>query len=165
MFCKRRSVTLLLERGSSIAKFLRTLILKIICERMLLKISVSVANSEAVIQRFSVKKVLLEFCKLHSKSPVQSLLFHQVAGLRPWHRRFPVNIMKFLRPPFFIEHLWWLLLQIYRREAISDFFYPFKSYPKFCYGGMVLSCNMFFQGLSDTVFFSCKHDIFIIKKL
>ena len=29
---------------------------------------------------------------------------------RLWHRRFPVNFAKFLRTPFFIEHLWWLLL-------------------------------------------------------
>ena len=30
---------------------------------------------------------------------------------------------------------------------------------------MVLSYNMFFQDLSDTVFLSYKHDIFIMKKL
>ena len=29
---------------------------------------------------------------------------------RPWHRCFPVNFEKFLRTPFFTEHLWWLLL-------------------------------------------------------
>ena len=28
---------------------------------------------------------------------------------RLWHRFFPVNFVKFLRIPFFIEHLWWLL--------------------------------------------------------
>ena len=61
MFCKRRSVTLLLERGSIItAKFLRALILKNICERLLVKIGISVTNSEAVAQRSSVKKVFLE---------------------------------------------------------------------------------------------------------
>ena len=45
--------------------------------------------------------------------------FDKDAGLRPatllkkrlWHRCFPVNFVKFLRTPFFIEHLWWLLLQ------------------------------------------------------
>ena len=51
---------LLLERGSGIAKFLRTLILKNICKRLLLKISISVINLEAVVQRGSVKKVLSE---------------------------------------------------------------------------------------------------------
>ena len=40
-----------------------------------------------------------------------------VLGLQPllkkrlWHRCFPVNFAKFLRAPFFIEHLWWLLLE------------------------------------------------------
>ena len=29
---------------------------------------------------------------------------------RLWQRCFPVNFVKFLRTPFFIEHLWWLLL-------------------------------------------------------
>ena len=29
---------------------------------------------------------------------------------RLWHRCFPVNFEKFLRTPFLIEHLWWLLL-------------------------------------------------------
>ena len=40
-------------------------------------------------------------------------------GLRPttllkkrlWHRCFPVNFVKFLRTPFYIKHLWWLLLK------------------------------------------------------
>ena len=47
-----------------------------------------------------------------------SFFFNKVADLRPenllkkrlWHNCFPVNFMKFLRTPFFIEHLWWLLL-------------------------------------------------------
>ena len=30
---------------------------------------------------------------------------------RLWHRCFPVNFAKFLRTPFFTEHLWWLLLK------------------------------------------------------
>ena len=34
-------------------------------------------------------------------SPVKKIL---------WHRRFPVNFQKFLRTPFFAEHLRWLLL-------------------------------------------------------
>ena len=29
---------------------------------------------------------------------------------RLWHRCFPVNFVKFLRTPFYIKHLWWLLL-------------------------------------------------------
>ena len=60
VFCKRKPANLLIERGSSIANVLRTLILKNICERLLLKISISVTNSEAFVQRCCVKKVFLE---------------------------------------------------------------------------------------------------------
>ena len=31
---------------------------------------------------------------------------------RLWHWRFPLNFAKFLKTPFFIEHIWWLLLTI-----------------------------------------------------
>ena len=40
---------------------------------------------------------------------------------RPWHRCFPVNLVKFLRTPFYIHHLRWLLLQInasYHKQTI-----------------------------------------------
>ena len=41
---------------------------------------------------------------------------------RLWYRCFPVNFVKFLRTPFFIEHLWWLLLNIqYIKSAWSVF--------------------------------------------
>ena len=32
--------------------------------------------------------------------------------VRLWHRCFPVNFAKFLKTPFIIEHLWWLLLNL-----------------------------------------------------
>ena len=46
--------------------------------------------------------------------------FNKIAGLMPatllkkrlWHRCFPVNFTKFLRTPFFTEHLQWLLLLV-----------------------------------------------------
>ena len=68
------------------------------------------------------KKCVLEnsakFTELHL---CQSLFFNKVAGLRPaallkkrlWDRCFPVNFVKFLRTPFYIEHLWWLLLTVW----------------------------------------------------
>ena len=63
---------------------------------------------------------MLEFYKIHRKTPVQESLFNKVAGLRSatllkkrlWRKCFPVNFVKFLRTPFFIERLWWLLLNI-----------------------------------------------------
>ena len=32
---------------------------------------------------------------------------------------FPVNFGKFLRAPFFIEHLWWLHLKIYTKAIVK----------------------------------------------
>ena len=66
---------------------------------------------------FCEKGVLRNFAKFTGKNLCQSLLFSRVAGLRLvtllkkrlWHMCFPVNFTKFLRTPFIIEHLWWLL--------------------------------------------------------
>ena len=71
---------------------------------------------------FYKKGVLRNFAKLTGKHLCQSLFFNKVAGLRPatllkrrlWHRCFLVNFLKFLRTTFFIEHLWWQLLEIVR---------------------------------------------------
>ena len=43
---------------------------------------------------------------------VKCLLFGEIFKKRIWHRCFPVNFAKFLRTPFFIEHLWWLILAL-----------------------------------------------------
>ena len=64
------------------------------------------------------KRFLANFAKFTGKHLCQSLFFNKVAGLWPatllkkrlWYRCFPVNFAKFLRTPFYIEHLWWLLL-------------------------------------------------------
>ena len=69
---------------------------------------------------FCEKGALRIFTKFAGKQLCQSLFFNKVAGLRsafllkkrPWDRCSPVNFVKFLRTPFFIEHLWWLLLFI-----------------------------------------------------
>ena len=68
---------------------------------------------------FCKKGVLGNSTKFTGKHLCQSLFFNKVAGLRPatllkkrlWQRCFPVNFLKFLRTLFFIEHLWWLLLE------------------------------------------------------
>ena len=55
------------------------------------------------------KRCSQKFCKIHRKTPVpENLLLKKSL----WHRCFPVNFAKCLRPPFLTEHLWWLLLQI-----------------------------------------------------
>ena len=67
---------------------------------------------------FYKKGVLGNFVKVTGKHLCQSFLFNKVVGLKPatllkmriWHSCFPVNFANILRTPFFIEHLWWLLL-------------------------------------------------------
>ena len=69
---------------------------------------------------FCKKGVLRNFEKFTEKHLCQNLFLNKVAGLRPAtllkkrprHWCFPVNFTKFLRTPFYIEHLWWLLLHI-----------------------------------------------------
>ena len=55
---------------------------------------------------FCKKGVLKDFTKFTGKHLFQSL------KKRLWYSCFPVNFVKFLRTHFFIEHLWWLLLQV-----------------------------------------------------
>ena len=84
---------------------------------------------EPVAQRCSVKMVFLEISQNlqeRTYARVSFLIKLQVWGLRPstllkkrlWHRCFPVNFVKFLRTPFYIEHLWRLLLQLLLESAI-----------------------------------------------
>ena len=66
------------------------------------------------------KGVLRNFTKFKGKHLCQSLFFNKVTGLRAatllkkrlWHRCFPVSFGRFLRTPFFTEHLQWLHLQM-----------------------------------------------------
>ena len=69
---------------------------------------------------FCKKGVLRNFAKFTGKHLCQSLFLNKVVGLRRatllrkrlWHRCFPKNFAKFLRTPFIIEHVWWLLLDL-----------------------------------------------------
>ena len=69
---------------------------------------------------FCFKGVLRNFTKFTGKYLCQNIFFNIIAGLRPvtllkkrlWHRCFPENFVKFLRTPFFIENLQWLLLSL-----------------------------------------------------
>ena len=87
--------------------------------------------------KINKKAVLRNFTKFIGKHLCQSLFFNKVAGLRPaillkkrlWYRCFPVNFVKFLRTPFYAEHLLWLLLtfclyfiySVYLERMFSDF--------------------------------------------
>ena len=76
--------------------------------------------TEAATRVFCKKGVLRNCPKFTRKHLWQSLFFNKVASLRPanllkkrlWRNYFPVNFVKFLRKPFFIEHLWWLHLSM-----------------------------------------------------
>ena len=75
-------------------------------------IQINVQMLEAVVWRCSVKKVFLEISQNSQKNTCASLFFNKVAGRpatllkkRLWHWCFPVNFVKFLRKPFFTEHI------------------------------------------------------------
>ena len=50
--------------------------------------------------------------------PFPTLMPATVLKKRLWHVGFPVNFVKFIRTPFFIEHLWWLLQSICHNAII-----------------------------------------------
>ena len=74
---------------------------------------------KTVIQRCSVKKVLLKISHNSQEITVPESIFYTFAGLqlatllkkRLWHRCFLAKFAKFLKISIFIEHLWWLLLK------------------------------------------------------
>ena len=90
-----------------IKRFLQLLLLKI-CELILFKLA----------QTCSVKKVFLEIPQNSQENTCARVSFliklqaspATLLQKRPWHWCFPVNFAKFLRTPFFTQHLWWLLL-------------------------------------------------------
>ena len=80
---------------------------------------------------FCKNGVLRNFAKFTRKHLCQSLFFNKIAGLRPatllkkrpCHRFFLVNFAKFLITSFFIEHMWWLLLEwvsIWFSDVLGD---------------------------------------------
>ena len=79
---------------------------------------------EAVVHRYSVKNVFLEIWYNWQENicaRVSFLIKLQASGLH-WHTCFPVNFVQLLRTPFYIEHLWWLLLKFisYTPREIED---------------------------------------------
>ena len=79
--------------------------------------------SEVVVRRCFAKKVLLKILQNLQENTCArfSLLikfFNKIFLLkkRLWHRCFPVNFAIISRTPFFIEQLWWLLLNIRLQE-------------------------------------------------
>ena len=73
---------------------------------------------------------------------------------RLWHRCFPVNFAKFLRIPFFTEHLWWLLLQWKSFSVWSSYGKMQKMYFR-CTGKLLLV--YFILEKFNTLIFVVKH--------
>ena len=80
-----------------------------------------VPNKSSPLEVSCKKGVLKNFVKFTGKHVCRSLFFNKVAGIKPAvtllkkrlrHWRFPVNFANFLRTPFSVEHLWWLLLSV-----------------------------------------------------
>ena len=72
---------------------------------------------KAIFQRCSIKNVFLEIPQNSQENAcvrVSFLIKFQASLLKKklWHRCFLVNFAKFLRTPFFIERLWWLVMSI-----------------------------------------------------
>ena len=87
--------------------------------------------SNAVTQRCSVKEVILKISQNSQKNTCARVSFLtklQGSGLRTatllkkriWHTCFSMNFAKILRASFFIEHLWWLPLDILLRWCLGD---------------------------------------------
>ena len=68
---------------------------------------------------FCKKDLLRNFAKFTEKHLCQSLRARTLLKKRLWHRCFPVNFAKFLRTPFLIEHLLWLLLYFEKQTTAS----------------------------------------------
>ena len=79
---------------------------------------------------FCKKSVLRNFTKFTGKQLCQSLFLKKkrpwpatLLKKRLWHRCFAVNIVKFLRTPFFIERLYWLLRKKERQRKAFSIYY------------------------------------------
>ena len=74
---------------------------------ILYKFQQTSVQTEAVVRRCSVTKVVLRnFAKFTGKQLSPATLLKK----KLWHRHFPVNFTKFVRIPFCLEKLRWLLL-------------------------------------------------------
>ena len=85
------------------------------CINILLTIT-EIRETEAVIRRCSSKWVFLKILLYSQENTCVGVSFQTFfctpEGLKLWlqQRSYPINIAKFLRTAFFIEHLWWLVL-------------------------------------------------------
>ena len=80
-------------------------------------------NTEAVVQKCTIKKgVLRNFVKFKGKHLCLSLSLDKVACLKLRRSCFSENTARFLRTPFFKEHICWLILLISHLVLVSHVF-------------------------------------------
>ena len=83
-------------------------------KKLIKKIIMKVENSEALARRCSVKKAFLKISRNSQENTCARFSFlikKKMIKKRHWHSCFPVNFSKFIKTPFFIEHLRWLILK------------------------------------------------------
>ena len=80
--------------------------------------------TEAVARRCSVKKVFLEISQNSQENTCA--MPATLLKNRLWHSCFPMNFVKFLRTPFLIEQLWWLLLYDTYNSSATKKHFQFK---------------------------------------
>ena len=91
--------------------------------KLVLKISKQKHSFTDVLQNRCYSK----FCNIYRKTSVLDSLWNKVASLKACNsikrlqqRCFLVNITKFLRTPFFIEHLCWILLRKWKSFFLHE---------------------------------------------
>ena len=84
-------------------------------------------NIEVVVQRCSVMKVFLEISQNSQENACARISYFEIKiPSTQKHMRFPTNFVKFLRTPFYIAHLWWLLLKtrkVFMQKQLSKGFF------------------------------------------
>ena len=126
--------------------------------------------SEAVVWRCPIKKVFIESSQnsLENTCARVSFFLLKLQGFRraallkkrPWHRCFSVNFAKFLRTPFAIDYLWWLLWLLlispmFVSGSISKGFKEFKSGISFSLKSLPSVSFSFFHVFSVFLSFVC----------
>ena len=117
----------------------------------------SIKSVSSLPEVFCKKGVFRNTAKFTGKHLCQSLFFNKVAGLRTstllkkrlWHRYFPVSFAKFLRRPFLMEHLRWLLRKkviYWNKPAPKRWFYVFSK----CFTTIY---NRWFKFIKEPFFF------------
>ena len=75
-------------------------------------------QSRSLQQRMTLAKIRRKKNYLHIRINKQPARPTTLLKKRPWHWCFPLNFVKFLRTPFYIEHLWWLLLNLHHTGSL-----------------------------------------------